>query len=428
MATLDDLHIRVVPGDGLVMRAAGLVAVAFPSGPEHHDLATRFLEAMRAAAGQPDAGRRAARATAGLLAAADDAPPLGLVGTDTAGVAVLLHGEVEFDFRSASGENETLAGRDAATWVDRILDHVPEQWSLARDGAGAADEWSDLQAGVLRGDGVAAGGATITPTPAPAQEQAEAAVAAAPPMPEPATAAEEPAPAPPAEPVPDTPAVLPGATQAVVPPPAADEPEPVPDEDFVAVSLLEPEPDEEPAREPLPVAGADQPPPPPAVEEDEPEVPVVHGVMCKRGHFNDPNSPFCAICGISMVQQTHNLVEGPRPPLGVIVLDDGSTYVVDREIVVGREPTHAPEVAEGRARGIELPDPERSISRVHARVHLHDWEVHLADEGSANGTYVATRDATQWTPVPQGSPVPLTPGMHVLIGQRVLSFDSHRRG
>jgi FHA domain len=307
---------------------------------------------------------------------------------------------------------------------------VPEQWSLAREGSGAADEWSDLQAGVGRGDGVAAGGATITPTPAPAQAEAEAAVAAAPPEPEPAPAAEPaaaPEPVPTPVPVPDTAIpVLPGATQAIVPPPAA-APEPVPDDDFVSVSLLEPEPEEEAPRQPLPMAGADAPPPPPAVEDDEPEVPIVHGVVCKRGHFNDPDSPFCATCGISMVQQTHNIVEGPRPPLGVLVLDDGSTYVVDRDIVVGREPSHDDDVAAGKARGIELPDPERSISRVHARVALHEWEVRIHDAGSANGTFVAARDATQWTPVPADPPLALTPGMHVLIGQRVLSFDSHRR-
>ena len=173
------------------------------------------------------------------------------------------------------------------------------------------------------------------------------------------------------------------------------------------------------------MAGADAPPPPP--EPDEPEVPHVHGVVCARGHFNDPNSPFCATCGISMVQQTHNLVEGPRPPLGVLVLDDGSTYVVDRDIVVGREPDTDAGVAAGDVRGIALPDPERAISRVHARVTLHDWEVRVADAGSANGTFVATRDATQWTPVAPNAPVTLTPGMHMLVGPRVLSFDSHRR-
>ncbi len=186
------------------------------------------------------------------------------------------------------------------------------------------------------------------------------------------------------------------------------------------------EPDEDLVRAPLPVAGEDAPEEEAA--SDEPEVPHVQGVKCVRGHFNDPNSPYCATCGISMVQQTHNLVEGPRPPLGVLVLDDGSTYVVDRDIVIGREPDTDQGVAAGSVRGIALPDPERAISRVHARVTLHDWEVRVVDAGSANGTFVATREATQWTPIPPDAPMTLTPGMHVLVGPRVLSFDSHRRG
>ncbi len=415
MTTLDELRLRVVPGDGVVLRAPGLTAVAFPAGEQHHALVNAFLDAVRAAAGQPDAGRKAARAVAGLLAAAEDAPSLGLVGTDGAGLAVLLHGDVEFAFRDDAGD-QTLSGRDAAAGLDRLLPGVPEQWSLARDGAGAADEWSDLQAGVARGNGVATG-----------------ATAPAPPAPPPAPVTDEPQPQAPSDhnhghdhPVETPPIPEPQVEVAAPPPPPPPEvaPEPVPAPDFISVSLLDADDDDGP-RGPLPVAGPDEPPPPP--EPDEPEVPHVHGVVCARGHFNDPNSPFCATCGISMVQQTHNLVEGPRPPLGVLVLDDGSTYVVDRDIVIGREPDADTGVADGAVRGIALPDPERAISRVHARVTLHDWEVRVADAGSANGTFVATRDATQWTPVAPNAPVTLTPGMHVLVGPRVLSFDSHRR-
>jgi hypothetical protein len=364
-----------------------------------------------------------ARAVAGLLAAADDAPPLGLVGTDGAGLAVLLHADVEFAFRDAAGVDQTLSGRDAAAWLDRLLDTVPEQWSLARDGAGAADEWSDLQAGVARGNGVATGASVpVGPTPPPVAEtpEPEAPSAAAPePTPEPVPEA-----TPPVEPTPETPPE-PQVEAAAPPPPPEVAVAPVPAADFVSVSLLDEEPEVESVRAPLPLAGADEPPPPP--EPDEAEVPHVHGVICARGHFNDPNSPFCASCGISMVQQTHNLVEGPRPPLGVLVLDDGSTYVVDRDIVVGREPDTDPAVAAGDVRGIALPDPERAISRVHARVTLQGWDVLISDAGSANGTFVARRDATQWTPIQPDSPVALTPGMHVLVGPRVLSFDSHRR-
>src|SRR5215203_3597011 len=191
MTTLDDLRLRVVPGDGVVLRAPGVTAVAFPAGDQHQSLVSSFLDAVRAAAGQADAGRRAARAVAGLLAAADDAPPLGLLGADGAGLAVLLHGDVEFTYRDADGGDQTLSGRDAAAWLDRLLAAVPAQWSLARDGSGAADEWSDLQAGVARGDGLATGAAVPAPEPAPTAEPEQEVEPELAPAPAPAPAAED---------------------------------------------------------------------------------------------------------------------------------------------------------------------------------------------------------------------------------------------
>lgn len=424
MSGLDDQRLRVVPGDGVVVRAPGVVAVAFPSDAAHTTLVNDLVAAVRSASGTPDAGRRATRAVAGLLAGAESAPPLGLVGADGDGVAVLLHGEVEF----LQQGGERLAGTDAAAWLDRLVADLPAQWSLARAGSGAADEWSDLQSGVARGNGVAAGGDTALTPAAAGPPAAEPEPAASDAEPEPAAAGPEPA----AAEAPLTPSGLPApipptgpAAELVPPPPAA--PAPQPSADFVAVSLLEP--DDEPARAPLPVATADRPAPEAEAEaDDEPAAPIVTGIRCSRDHLNDPQSAYCAVCGISMVQVTHAPVKGPRPPLGVLVLDDGSTYVVDRDIVIGREPEVDDDARRGAARAVALPDPERAISRVHAKVTLHEWEVRIVDAGSANGTFVAARDATQWTPVPGGQPVPLTPGMHVLVGQRVLSFDSHRRG
>jgi hypothetical protein len=343
---------------------------------------------------------------AGLLAAEASPPPVGLIGSDGAGLAVLLNGDVEFAYRDHEGGDQVLSGRDAAAWLDRLLDHLPAQWSLARDGSGAADEWTDFSAGVARADGLAAG---VEPVAVPSPDGASAPVSS--PSEEAATLLEVPEAQ---EPPPAPPTVDPPATLA--PPEPAD--------DFVSVALGEATEEEAP-REPLPIAtpAAPAPPPPPPDPSDEPEAPAVQGVRCSRGHFNDPNSPFCATCGISMVQQTHNLVEGPRPPLGVLVLDDGSTYVVDRDIVIGRDPTSG-----DNSRSITLPDPGRSISRTHARVVLDGWEARVVDAGSANGTFVAAREAVEWTPVQPNAPVPLIPGMHVLVGQRVLSFDSHRRG
>ncbi len=122
---------------------------------------------------------------------------------------------------------------------------------------------------------------------------------------------------------------------------------PAPPADFQVESLVEAP---EPPRPPLPV------------EEEEAPSPVgsapaqVKGVYCKRGHFNDPMVQFCTVCGINMVQQTPALVDGPRPPLGVLVFDDGAVFQLEQDYVIGRQPENSPEVLSGAARPLRLED------------------------------------------------------------------------
>jgi hypothetical protein len=209
---------------------------------------------------------------------------------------------------------------------------------------------------------------------------------------------------------------------AAAPPPSALE-EPAAEEgrpSFVSVGLAAPEPDQVEVREPLPVAGEA-----PHVHE-EPSGPKVRGVICSRGHFNDPAAPFCGVCGISMVQRTLNLVEGPRPPLGVIVFDDGTTFTLDSDYVLGREPENDPSVMAGTARPLIMADPDRTVSRVHAGLVLDGWNVKAVDRGSANGTFIAAAGDDNWVALLPNKPTAIKPGTRVRVGQRVFLFDSHQ--
>lgn len=245
-------------------------------------------------------------------------------------------------------------------------------------------------------------------------------------MPAPAfAAAEHPAAA---EPAPAAGGWPPPAPETQLPPAALDQeptalasaaapelPEPKP---FVAVGLAEPAADE--VRAPLPIAGA-------ALHvHEEPAGPRVRGVICSRGHFNDPAAPFCSVCGISMVQRTLNLVEGPRPPLGVIVFDDGTTFTLDSDYVLGREPENEPSVLAGTARPLAIEDAERTVSRVHAGLVIDGWSVKAIDRGSANGTFIAGPGEDDWIPLIPNRPTAIKPGTRVRLGQRILLFDSHQ--
>ncbi len=196
-------------------------------------------------------------------------------------------------------------------------------------------------------------------------------------------------------------------------------PEPAASGSFVSVLLSDAEPEE--IREALPVAGQE---PDPSVE-GEPEGPQVKGVICSRGHFNDPSAPFCGVCGISMVQKTLNLVNGQRPPLGVLVFEDGATFSIDTEYILGREPESDPDVVSGKARPLAVTDPDRTVSRVHAALVLHDWNVRIVDRGSANGTYIALSASDDWSLLPANQPTTIKPGTRIRLGQRVALFDSH---
>ncbi|HEX4700497.1 MAG TPA: FHA domain-containing protein, partial [Pseudonocardiaceae bacterium] len=151
---------------------------------------------------------------------------------------------------------------------------------------------------------------------------------------------------------------------------------------------------------------------------------LVLGVYCRRSHFNDPAMTYCTVCGISMAQSVRSRTWGRRPSLGVLVLDDGGMFSLVREHVFGREPEIDPAVVAGRAIPVTLAD--RSVSRVHARIVLNGWDVHVVDTGSTNGTFVSMPGASSWTPIPHGSGAALRPGMVVAFGSRQLRYYSHR--
>ena len=118
----------------------------------------------------------------------------------------------------------------------------------------------------------------------------------------------------------------------------------------------------------------------------------------------------------------------PRPPLGVMIFDDGAVFSVDDDYVLGREPESDHSVASGSARALTLIDAAASISRVHALLRLDGWRTTLEDRGSANGTFVAeARDSEQWHQLQPGESAVLVTGQRIRLGHRTAVFESHVR-
>jgi hypothetical protein len=152
---------------------------------------------------------------------------------------------------------------------------------------------------------------------------------------------------------------------------------------------------------------------------------LVEGVLCARNHFNDPDVQYCRVCGIGMVQLTRKVQRQRRPPLGVLVLDDGMGFTLDSDYVAGREPVLDADVAAGLARPMRITDPDGTVSRLHLRVSLVGWQVEVSDLGSANGSVLYPPAGPQMRLKPH-EPVVIEPGTKVAVGRRSLEYHSYR--
>jgi hypothetical protein len=382
----DEWRVQLTHGEGEVHRDGATVLVVGSVEPKHDAFLRELLAAVAAASLQEPTGpgKRVARSCAGLLSQAvpDSVPDLGIISADVEGVVILLVGDTTVEVTHVDGEVLHLSSRDVASWVDRHVRAPFQQLSLHVGPPGATAVRSDLRAGVVNGGGVLLTVAGDVPEPAATTE------------------------------IDLDPVAFPEPSPVVAP---ESEPAPAVATDFVAFSLTGLSPEEEAP----PLGGLDDD----HAHADEPADIEVEGIRCSRGHFNDPRSRFCSSCGISMVQQTHDLVSGRRPSLGVLVLDDGSAYSLTNDYILGREPANAPEVLGGAALPLTLIDPDLTMSRIHARITMTGWDVRVADAGSANGTFVAA-PGNDWTRLNPEEPVTIVPATRVRVGERTLVFDS----
>jgi hypothetical protein len=172
--------------------------------------------------------------------------------------------------------------------------------------------------------------------------------------------------------------------------------------------------------EPEPDAGPDDMG---AEAEGPPGVPIVFGVRCKNGHFTDPDTRACVACGGAISRRAAAPQRGPRPSLGLLILDDGAAVEVDGDYIIGRDPARDPSVSAGEAEPLRVVDAESTVSRVHARVHLVGWQVLLTDLGSANGTRIQHPGAKSELLLEPQAPVQIVHGTRIFVGAPCLRFE-----
>ena len=438
-------RLEVHPGSGIVDRHDDAVLVLPSVTSAQRDRALELLSVHER--GPDPTGRRRMRYAAWVLTEAEpeEAPDFALLIGVGGMLLLLAHGDVTVSVDGA--DPLSLNAADSLTWLERRIEAPYDAVTVTGpQGAGTSTEGLplDLREGSVPGGGVTLQASTRragTPAARQAPEQTPAPVPA--PTPEPAAVATVPLPEPPREAA--APPVVAAPREAATPresaTPRAEATSRAPERPPVqAVTTsqtvlrsaapfrnvrLGTHRRQDPTsgrRPPLPVGTAlSRTPAPPRPGE----VAMVEGVSCRNAHFNDPEAATCAVCGVPLEGSTGRHQE-PRPPLGVLVTDDGSVFTVTADYVIGRDPARAASVLTGQARPLVLQDEEHSTSRVHARLTLAGWKVMVSDGGSANGTFVSRSGPSgPWTPVPADPGVRLYPGDRVRIGKRQLLFDCY---
>jgi hypothetical protein len=384
---LDEQRALLATGDGVVARMPGIVLVAVPATGNEARVGELIALCREIGEATPDApGRTLARRMAGLLSSADPDTGLALcvLSQTEDGLSVILAGNIDLAASSSRGEVK-LSGRDAATWVDRILEGTLGSCSVSAGGAEPPKRTAmyELQGGVVPGVGitlVAGGHVVATPSAAAGEAGSEevspgaaAAVAGA------------------------AAGVSSGAsalTDLAEPLPAA-EPEPTSPEPVVAAEIA------------AVVAAAPEPPPAPA-------------------------EPFAAPAPAAVAAAAAAAPEAPSgatgKSIGVIVFEDGTSYALDKDYIIGREPENDAAVVAGRAGPLVVDDAERSISRVHAELRLFGSELQIVDRGSTNGTYVWSDTNADWVRLVPNQVASVKPGGWVAVGSRSFVFEAEGAG
>ncbi|WP_448638412.1 FHA domain-containing protein [Geodermatophilus sp. URMC 63] len=468
----DQVAVRVAPGRDLVVRLPGVLLVvgvttrpagpatppaepalagwgpapvatapvAAPAGDAHVGELVALCRRV-SAAGSRAPGRQLPGELRGWLGSVTGPPSFAVVAATEDGLALVLAGrgsaEVpDLGLRLTAAEGEEFG--DGTRVLDRLVAWPPAALHLSAGSPAdiAPHPLADLEAGAVPGAAAVLSPSPSPPGPAPtgtAQLRLPVPHASTPSLPPPAP--RRPRPASPPPPVPDPAPAGPaprghgdhaGHRQAVPAEPAPAVPAELPPPARSAL-LFGADAEAEPVRAPLPTPGADASSAAAPVAEPADDRVRVEGVLCGNGHLTDPRAGSCALCG-ARTPHRPAVLAGPRPPLGLLVFDDGATVSLDTDYLLGREPETDPRVASGRLRPLLVVDRTGGVSRHHAEIRLEGWDVLLVDTGSANGTLLAPHGAPGWSSLVPGQPVRLAPGTAVRMGGRQFVLASPHGG
>lgn len=177
---------------------------------------------------------------------------------------------------------------------------------------------------------------------------------------------------------------------------------------------------------PAPARAAPAPGPGSEAAGSSDEANWVVGIRCPLDHHNHPEAGYCSQCGRKMgINATIHFQKGPRPPVGLFLLDDGGAIPIATDLLIGRDATTHADVVAGTRQAVLLTDASNVVSRHHLAITLDEWTVTVEDLGSANGTVIVNaKTGIAQTMVPNQR-IAMEAGDRLQIGPRTLQLELH---
>ncbi|CAM3619967.1 FHA domain-containing protein [Smaragdicoccus niigatensis] len=395
-------HVAIEPGDNVVARFGNAVGVFSTHTVAEAEYVEQLIEELEeASAAETYPGEEIARRVAPMVLRNGKAlPAFGIVAAVPNGFVVAVHG---LAWARVTSPQTTLhlAGDSAFTWVERIVAAPVSEISLTLSPKEQkpVNPRSDLRLGTVNGDGLvirtqgvaAAKGValkSISPKSIAGKIAASAKIAVA-----------------------DL-----YATQAS---PAVD--------DFATAHAAAIELLDEPTTEPQPIRVE--------VPEDDtidgPVAQVIDETQASRAatpfeeetRGSDDGRDAETQDGLPVDAGATQMAPLVAPSSPVLIGDDGSRIILDRNYVLGRDPRSDSAVRRGEASPITILDDSSAISRVHAYLTAEKGSVTIRDNGSTNGTYIASPGAPEWARL-NGEAVHLNTGWALCLGNRVYVLHS----
>jgi hypothetical protein len=139
---------------------------------------------------------------------------------------------------------------------------------------------------------------------------------------------------------------------------------------------------------------------------------LVTGVTCRHGHFGYGGTSFCTVCGTALTPAAGSTALGPRPPLGVLILPDGSTRLLDVDLRILRTSAGELDI---------VPWKEEPAGTQLAEIRLIAWRPAII--GPSTSIAVDLPGGTRLRTEPD-VPIPLVPGAELRFGHQTVRFES----